>query len=215
MKLNFRCPKNVFENYETAARFIRGAMGKTRVTTELKEEIEKSVEIHNKRKSYKINYCDLGIKHIIAKNGIKVQAIICNIWPFRKAESRWAGGNNYWKIKQGKYVSSSGKSERAWSLNGKWSGNDASFTVGVSYNWIKNVYESGIAVLNGKLTTHAKRIECDVPGIKLFEARWLSQSRGFGVNVHDGYIAVDSDNNSYHGVSVKSVVSQLKNKMAA
>lgn len=46
-------------------------------------------------------------------------------WPLRKAESRWAGGDHFVKIKKGAKPYCYGESQRVWSRNGKWSGNNS------------------------------------------------------------------------------------------
>ena len=72
--------------------------------------------------------------------------------------------------------------------------------------WHSMTVTEGIALLDGMLTLAARRLEV-LDGVDVYEAVWVSQGKGFGLNTHRGVIAVVRGPNrsvqaSYHEESV-------------
>lgn len=111
----------------------------------------------------------------------KIRQLIGNANLYRTSQSVWAGGNNYLIV--GFEIATCGYSEQVWSRNRKWRGNNSYQKFGVQKGWIHKVYEQGIAFAGGMLTTHAVKIRENV-----WEADWVVQGRGFGLNVQKGVI---------------------------
>lgn len=120
----------------------------------------------------------------------KIQEIVEKQWSYRKASSSWAGGNNRFCVEIGKPFAS-GSSYREWSSNGKWSGNSASFRVGISrkaIHYFPEIWVGGLLVLD------AEKI-----GTREFKLTWVEQGRGFELKTVNGFLIRG------HHVETKSV----------
>lgn len=102
-------------------------------------------------------------------------------WPYRRAESRWAGGKHNTKILVGEIPNAACDTVRAWSRNGKWTGNNSEAVLTISRQCLE-LLGPGIEI-DGLITLDAELIE---PGI--FKATWAEQSVGFSLKVVEGWI---------------------------
>lgn len=116
---------------------------------------------------------------------------------YRKSESTWAGGEHSTLIGIGG-PRAEGSSERAWSRNGKWSGSNSTWQLGVSRSWLRTVAREGIAVVDGLLTLQATQV---APGV--WTANWVVQGRGVALRVERGYL-VREGSEIAHGPSEKA-----------
>ena len=102
-------------------------------------------------------------------------------WPYRKAESRWAGGKHSTKIVVGARPSAVCDSVRTWSRNRKWSGNNSEAVLTISRRCLE-LLGPGIEI-DGLITLDAELIEQGI-----FRATWAEQSVGFSLKVVEGWI---------------------------
>jgi len=85
-------------------------------------------------------------------------------------------------------------------------------TITVPSNWRLRVDKLGISNLGNMFTLDA--FPCETKGdFKLYSAMWISQGRGYNLNVHKGFIAV-KDNESCHALTSSSAISGLKRKLS-
>lgn len=80
-----------------------------------------------------------------------------------------------------------------------------------SKHYIENVVSKKLDFLDGMLTLSAIKLECEAD-CDLYDAKWLTQSRGYSINVKDGFIAV-KDGVSFHGKTAKSAIAGLSRKI--
>ena len=102
-------------------------------------------------------------------------------WPYRRAESGWAGGRHTTRVVFSDTPQAKGESTRVWSANGKWSGNDSSACLSVT----PRCYELlGTNLTMGGLVT----LDCIQVAPREYQAWWAEQSRGFSLKVVAGWI---------------------------
>ncbi len=94
---------------------------------------------------------------------------------YRRSQSSWAGGNHECLGLVGK-PGISGSSDRVWSSNGKWSGNDSYIHAVVPLTWLVRVYQRGLAVVDGCFVLDV--LSEDEKGYTVLAGR---QGRGFDV----------------------------------
>lgn len=104
---------------------------------------------------------------------------------YRRSQSSWAGGDHSVHVKiAGKNgaVQASGENHRAWSNNGKWSGNNSTHTFVVRMNWL-DIPEAA-RVVSGLLTLEIG------PAVDrtIHPATWVEQGRGVTLNTVHGYL---------------------------
>jgi len=114
---------------------------------------------------------------------------------YRRSQSSWAGGEHTVNVRiaskticgYAQPVGASGDSSRAWSANGKWSGNNSVHTLTVKRTWVD--LPEAARVVAGMLTLDlGAEIE---PNIYL--AAWVEQGRGFTLNTVHGYLVKTDD----------------------
>lgn len=104
-------------------------------------------------------------------------------WNLRKAESAWAGGDNIFNVVvDEKEVSLTADSNRVWSKNGKWSGNDMYVSLHAPEKMLKNLV---IVQIHGVLSFFEKNKQ--KKNSKAFPCYWVEQSRGFSVKLIAGF----------------------------
>jgi hypothetical protein len=119
---------------------------------------------------------------------------------YRQAQSGWAGGNTIVTVKIDSTPDVSGYSQRVWSENGKWSGNDAYITVAVMANFKRSIGNvTGLITAGGMLTTHATKIAEDC-----WMATWAVQGRGFDLNTVSGFIVRSAEGEWCHAKTEKA-----------
>lgn len=99
---------------------------------------------------------------------------------YRKSNSSWAGGEHFENVHAVRHGQGecSGSSERVWSANGKWSGNDSTVTFR-----IEETVPDHMVVVGGLVTLAAECV-----GVREYRATWAEQSRGFDLKAVDGFI---------------------------
>lgn len=124
---------------------------------------------------------------------------------YRTSESRWAGGENYLTVKFTSVsdVFAAGNSHRAWSRNGKWSGTNASFQLGISWRHDLTL------VVDGLLNLYSRHVQGN-----LYEAVWVKQGRGFSLEAVEGFIAKHGSI-SYHAATAEAAKAGLMRKRRA
>lgn len=84
-----------------------------------------------------------------------VRDAVCGL--YRVSQSSWAGGDHSTVVKIGS-PAASGSSSRAWSKNGKWSGNNSRHDFTVPLAWIPRVQSRDLTVVDGMLTLDAEPV---------------------------------------------------------
>jgi len=111
---------------------------------------------------------------------------------YRRAKSSWAGGDHTVSVKMVTkgYEFAAGGSERVWSSNGKWSGNNSIHSYGVSRRWRLDVASKGLALVNGCLTLRAEPVDADElrPGEEAYEILYVTQGRGFALETKEAIL---------------------------
>lgn len=102
-------------------------------------------------------------------------------WPYRRARSTWAGGEHFIYISVSDEACAGGHTERVWSANGKWSGNDSYCTLHFTRRCIN---ELGDCVVVGTLVT----LDCERVNHRTYRATWAEQSRGVDLKMVDGWL---------------------------
>lgn len=94
-----------------------------------------------------------------------------------------------------------------------WAANEDNHYVTVPADWRRRVHSRNLHRLGHMFTLDAVPL-LGPDGVELFAAVWVSQSRGFDVNVHRGVIARNGEV-SYHGDDVQSALTGLQRKVQA
>lgn len=121
-------------------------------------------------------------------------------YPYKKSTSNWAGGEHATTIRLCASPFAAGYSERVWSSNGKWSGNNSSATLFITRRCAKEF--SGQVLIGGLVTLDAEKV-----GNREYKAAWAEQSRGFDLKTVYGWII--------RGYHVKAKTLQAARKKAA
>lgn len=106
---------------------------------------------------------------------------------YKRSGTSWAGGEHTVSVAIGTPCAI-GDSTRVWSSNGKWSGSNSSHALRVPLRWLVNVERRGIAVVDGLFTLDAEPIGGST---SLLSATWVTQGRGFTLNVVQGILGYD------------------------
>lgn len=202
-----------FDTFAHASEYMRkNIYHADRLTKVQSVALHAAVDKHNQRDTIKplprfstLTNCMLSRMHgkweaICAK---KYQEI------YRRATSSWAGGGTYIAVKIGDPFAIA-ETERVWSSNGKWSGNDLNVRINISKSFATDVLaHEGLLTAGGMLTTHAQKIEEN-----LWQATWIVQSRGMSIKLENGYIKKLADNSFIHADSIKklSIVAKKREK---
>ena len=200
--------------YREVSPIVRKALGIKRFTSEQKREVteqlvEMAVYRQNVRKGKfrkhsrltRENLINRAIakhtarfrKDVVARNSELVREKFEN--NYNMPSSSWAGGERNYNITRSNSPKAETWSEKVWSSNGKWSGNNIAGNINISKSWYKDCYLTGLSDAEGLLTTHATEIKPN-----LWQASWLEQSRGFSVKVIQGYI-LKYDDHFFHGAT--------------
>lgn len=113
------------------------------------------------------------------KNAIELREKLKAVFPYRQSEARWVGPSNDVNVivVPGKECDMTGGSSRIWSSNGKWSGTD-------SYYSLRLRPSEDFEVIGGMVTVFSKKDK----NKKVMKCTWFSQSRGYELNRHQGYL---------------------------
>lgn len=157
--------------------------GSTDLRTWLRSEIDRIADIRNARVKRQERPA---LRSVRTRAVAAVRAAVGAAYrecSYRRAESRWAGGHHGLTINivSAGHETASGQSDRVWSDNGKWSGNDSSHTLGVSLRWRLDVERRGIAVVDGLLTLAAEPLPELRAGEEAYLVCYLRQGRGVSI----------------------------------
>ena len=109
------------------------------------------------------------------------EAEVFHRWPYRRSESRWAGGEHEVELLIGEAAGALGWSANAWSRNGKWRGTNSFATITVTARCLRTMEGR---ILQGNLVT----VDCQQIGPREYEATWVQQGAGFGLKLVCGWI---------------------------
>ncbi len=102
-------------------------------------------------------------------------------WPLRRSVSRWAGGNHSVTIKIGDMPGATGGATRAWSQNGKWSGNDSYAHLTCTIRAL--CFFPTLRTKDGSIILDAEKLSH-----RAYAVTWIRQGRGFGLKLVKGYL---------------------------
>lgn len=111
----------------------------------------------------------------------RIEARLGRNWPYRRAEGRWAGGEHFVDVSIGDHPRAECRTERVWSSNGKWSGNNSRAKIVVTHGAIEAFGDN--LVICGLVTLDAEQV-----GPREYRATWARQGRGVGLVVESGWI---------------------------
>ena len=111
----------------------------------------------------------------------RIEARIERDWPYRRAEGRWAGGEHFVDVSIGDHPRVECHTERVWSSNGKWSGNNSRAKIVVTHGAIEAFGND--LIIGGLLTLDAEQV-----GPREYRATWARQGRGVGLVMETGWI---------------------------
>jgi hypothetical protein len=212
---------STFSTYEIASRAVRDLLGLDRLSRTQAAEVRAAVQRHTERAERKIHHDPLVGTMTRLRN--RLQSEVYNaVSPllddlFKMATSSWAGGTTYDSVTISTTPRASGRTDRVWSSNKKWSGNDLHRHVAVMPAWRRQVQARGIAVLDGMLTTHAELVR-DIDGVEVYRASWVRQGRGYDLMAESGHIAYHrASGTTYHlkGSDPAKAAAGLKRKLKA
>jgi len=104
-------------------------------------------------------------------------------WPYRKSESKWAGGKHDVSVALGdKYsIGARCESSRAWSRNGKWSGTNSEAVITTDLPTLLEF--PTLMTRDGLALCRAEKI-----GPREYRVRWIEQSTGVSLKTAEGYL---------------------------
>lgn len=94
-----------------------------------------------------------------------------------------------------------------------WAANEDHHRLKVPADWRVRVQRKGLAMAGGMMTLDAHPLLAP-DGFELYAAVWASQSRGFDVRTHRGFIAI-SEGEAYHAESAERAIAGVRRKCAA
>ena len=175
-----------FSGYDSAAKFTRERLGVSRLSPAQAQYVRDAVARHNAR-SFRISPQSSSIVprlklRILSQARAVIKPILEGF--YRLPSGTWAGGDVELNLIISPQPHAYSRSRKAWSRNGKWSGNNVYFDINIQASWRKYVYAvPGLAIAGGMLTTHARQVEPN-----LWQASWIRQARGFDLRAESGYI---------------------------
>jgi len=157
--------------------------GSTDLRAWLRSEIDRIAAVRTARRDSRATSPQWDLRMRLVGHVVRAVRTAYRECSYRRAESRWAGGNHSLTINivDAGLESSSGQSDRVWSENGKWSGNDSAHTLGVSLRWRLDVERRGIAVVDGLLTLAAEPLPELRNGEDAYLVCYVRQGRGVAI----------------------------------
>lgn len=128
------------------------------------------------------------------------EAILKN---YRKAEGRWAGGNNSVSVVAKESVSVYSNTYKEYSSNGKWSG------LSLGIHVAPGLRHDLPVVVDGLVNLYSRIVE---PGV--YAADWIMQGRGLELRSESGYIAKHGKM-TYHAKTIQAAKKGLEKKRKA
>jgi hypothetical protein len=114
------------------------------------------------------------------EDGFRRAESILRLSSLRQAQSSWAGGEHSVRVVDGDTNGFSGGSNRVWSRNGKWSGNNSWVSVSLRIGW-QLIEIAGVPTI---VPTGYRRTE-------ICRAFWPKQGRGFSVSTLADWVLRD------------------------
>jgi Tfp pilus assembly major pilin PilA len=112
----------------------------------------------------------------------ELKSILTSTWPYRRAESRWAGGKHTVNADIGFLPSARCDNSLVWSSNGKWSGNNSCGHITVTYRAVNLLGVEGL-IIGGLLT-----LDAELVAPRAVRAVWVEQGRGVALKLVEGWI---------------------------
>ncbi len=134
---------------------------------------------------------------------------------YRLATSSWVGGENEIQVVVADIPHAVSRSETVWHRKHAWKGTNLSVEIAVSRSWRRTVQARGLTVVDGLLTTHARRLKSDGE-VVVYKASWIRQGRGLAVRAESGYLAHHPPSStSYHcvGETARRAAAGLRRKL--
>lgn len=110
----------------------------------------------------------------------RAESDLISAWPYKKSESRWAGGDHHVSIAIGR-PDATGWSTREWSGNGKWSGTDSHARLTVSRSAL--VLFPSLMTPDGLALVDAEQVSP-----REYRITWVEQGRGFDLKTVSGWL---------------------------
>ena len=120
-------------------------------------------------------------KNITKKVISSAESYLTENWSLRRSESHWAGGEHYVTVKKGNKPSCYGESQRVWSKNGKWSGNN-------SHAHLTATRAAFITFPNLTAKDGAIILDCEQIAPREYKVIFVKQGRGFDINPSNGWM---------------------------
>lgn len=111
----------------------------------------------------------------------RAQSYLERHWPYRRAESRWAGGNHYISVAISKEPFAECDTERVWSQNRKWSGNNTNASIGATRRTFKHF--PNLVTPDGQVVIDAKKISS-----REYQIVWVENARGCSLKTVSGWL---------------------------
>jgi hypothetical protein len=102
-------------------------------------------------------------------------------WPYKRSESKWAGGEHSVRVVIGEHPGASCETSRVWSDNSKWSGTNSAATIVTD---LRTVMEFPTLMTRDGLAL------CKATGIapREYQITWIEQSTGVSLKTVDGFL---------------------------
>lgn len=111
----------------------------------------------------------------------RAEANLAENWPYRRSESRWAGGELAVSVSIGASPSVDAHNETVWSRNKKWSGNNTKVSVVATRRCLR-IFPR-LTTPDGLLVIDARKI-----APREYEITWAEQSRGVSLREVSGWL---------------------------
>ena len=134
---------------------------------------------------------------------------------YRHATSSWVGGENEIQVVVADNPHAVSRSKTVWHRKHPWKGTNLSVEFAISRSWRRTVQARGLAIVDGLLTTHARRVKSDGE-VVVYKASWIRQVRGLAVRAESGYFAHHPPSGtSYHcvGETARRAAAGLRRKL--
>ena len=128
----------------------------------------------------------------MAKRNRPVEEVVTDLYRknYRLASGSWVGGENRIEVKLDPTPAADAVSREVWHRKHAWKGTNLDVRLTVSPTWRRSVVDRGLAVLDGLLTTHARKLRQD-GDVTAYAASWVRQGRGLSIRSESGVIAFD------------------------
>lgn len=119
-----------------------------------------------------------------SERNLRIKSFLEEEWNLRQSQSTGAGGEHEVSIsftKSPKKIQANGWSQKVWSKNGKWSGNNSFVEIVATYRTLKHF--PMLTTPDGIHLVDALKL-----APRIYEIKWLKNSRGFDVKIVSGWL---------------------------